>query len=254
MVHNRRRSLPIFEANVITCPGGTTTRLLTTFPRFCGRIGYSHRESAHATHTAKLVSDGIWHRAVWQFEKHAILQEAHCGIAGGHYAGDSMAHKVWQSGLWWPTTKKDTQDFCWQCDLCQHMGQLTEQARMPHQPILPVEPYQKWGLDFVGPFKPVVAWIGNKYIIVATNYCTKRVEAKALRDNTTVSTTKFVYEHLWCRFGCPIDLISDQGGHFLNNIIDRIRFVFRCTQPQSSNRLCTRKQKSEIGKRRVHIC
>ena len=44
-------------------------------------------------------SNGIWHRAVRQFEKHAILQEAHCGIAGGDYAGDSTARKVWQSGL-----------------------------------------------------------------------------------------------------------------------------------------------------------
>ena len=99
------------------------------------------------------------------------------------------------------------------------MGQPTEQARMPHQPILPLEPFQKWGLHFVGPFKPVATWTGNKYIIVATNYCTKWVKAKALHDNTTMSTAKFVYEYLWCRFGCPIELISDQGGHFLNRFV-----------------------------------
>ena len=34
-------------------------------------------------------SDGIWRRVVRQFEKHAILQEAHYGIVGGHYAGKS---------------------------------------------------------------------------------------------------------------------------------------------------------------------
>ena len=33
-------------------------------------------------------SDGIWHRAVRQFEKHGILQEAHCRIVGCHYVGD----------------------------------------------------------------------------------------------------------------------------------------------------------------------
>ena len=85
---------------------------------------------------------------------------------------------------------------------------------MPHQPILPLEPFQQWGLDFVGPFKLAACRTGNKYIIVATDYCTEWVEAKALYDNTAVSTTKFVYEHLWCRFGCPIKLINDQGGHF----------------------------------------
>ena len=49
--------------------------------------------------------------------------------------------------------------------------------------------------------------------------CTKWVEAKGLCENTTVSTTKFVYKHLWCRFGCLIEIISNQGGHFLNHII-----------------------------------
>ena len=44
--------------------------------------------------------------------------------------------------------------------------------------------------------------------------------AKPLRDNTAASTTKFLYEHIWCKFGCPIELISDQGGHFLSAVID----------------------------------
>ena len=33
------------------------------------------------------------------------------------------------------------------------------------------------------------------------------------------SKTKFLYEHIWCRFGCPIELINNQGGHFLNAVI-----------------------------------
>ena len=51
------------------------------------------------------------------------------------------------------------------------------------------------------------------------DYCTKWVEAKALRDNTDASTTKFVYKHLWCRFGCPLELIRNQGEDFLNHSI-----------------------------------
>ena len=90
---------------------------------------------------------------------------------------------------------------------------------MPHQTILPLDPFQKWGLDFVGPFKPLAARTGNKYIIMVTDYFTKWVEAKALRDNTAASTAKFVYEHLLRRYGCPIELVSDQGGHFINHII-----------------------------------
>ena len=59
----------------------------------------------------------------------------------------------------------------------------------------------------------------RQYILVATDYCTKWVETKALRDNTATSMTKFLYEYIWCRFGCPIELINDQGSHFLNSVI-----------------------------------
>ena len=64
--------------------------------------------------------------------------------------------------------------------------------------------------------------IGIRYILVATDYCTKLVEHKPLRDNMVALIAKLLYEHIWCRFGCPIKLISEQRGHFLNEIIDNL--------------------------------
>ena len=49
-------------------------------------------------------SNSIWRRVVQKFEKEIILRKTHNGIAKGHYVGDATARKVWQSGLWWPTT------------------------------------------------------------------------------------------------------------------------------------------------------
>jgi hypothetical protein len=90
-----------------------------------------------------------------------------------------------------------------------------ESTRMPHHRVLPLKPFEKWGLNFVGPCKRAAAQIGNWYILVATDYCAKWAEAKALKDNTTASTTKFLYEYIWCHYGCPIELVRDQGTHFV---------------------------------------
>ena len=89
---------------------------------------------------------------------------------------------------------------------------------MRHQPVLPLDPFEKWGMDFMGPFKPVARLSGNRYILVAIDYCTKWVEAIALKDKAR-SVASFLYNNIMTRFGCPIELVSDQGVHFLNKVI-----------------------------------
>jgi len=94
---------------------------------------------------------------------------------------------------------------------------------------LPIEPFQKWGLDFIGHVKPTSRLSSNWYILVATNYVTKWVEARTLRTNIIVITTKFLYEHILTRFGCPLTIMIDQGTHFINDAIKYLahHFIFR---------------------------
>ena len=91
---------------------------------------------------------------------------------------------------------------------------------MAFQPVLPLKPSQKWGLDLLSAFKPTVIRTGKiQYTIVTTDYCTKWVEAKPLQDNMATSTAKFLYKNIWCRFECPIELVNDQGTSFINKIV-----------------------------------
>jgi len=70
---------------------------------------------------------------------------------------------------------------------------------------------------------------GNCQVIVATDYLTKWVEARALPDKTASSVAGFLYEDIICRHGAPKELLSDQGTEFLNQLIEEICHLFEVT-------------------------
>ncbi len=71
----------------------------------------------------------------------------------------------------------------------------------------------------------------NWYILVAINYATKWVEARTLHTNIIVITTKFLYKHIFTRFGCPLTIVTNQGTHFINDAIKYLtdHFILRHT-------------------------
>jgi hypothetical protein len=60
----------------------------------------------------------------------------------------------------------------------------------------------------VGP-KPTRRHTWNKYILVAIDYATKWVEARALRTNIATIITKFMYECIFTKFGCPLTIVTN---------------------------------------------
>ncbi|GKB28932.1 reverse transcriptase domain-containing protein [Tanacetum coccineum] len=84
---------------------------------------------------------------------------------------------------------------------------------MPQNAIQVCEIFDVWGIDFMGPF-PFSR--GNKYILVAVDYLSKWVEAKASPTNDAKIVVMFL-KSLFARFGTPKAIISDRGTHFCND-------------------------------------
>nr|GEZ63913.1 reverse transcriptase domain-containing protein [Tanacetum cinerariifolium] len=75
------------------------------------------------------------------------------------------------------------------------------------------EIFDVWGIDFLGPFPSSK---GNEYILVAIDYLSKWVEAKALPTNDVRVVVKFL-KSLFARFGTPRAIISERGTHFCSD-------------------------------------
>ncbi|RDX94496.1 pol, partial [Mucuna pruriens] len=96
---------------------------------------------------------------------------------------------------------------------------IGRQHEMPQQPILFCEVFDVWGIDFMGPF-PISE--GNSYILLVVDYVSRWVEAKATKTNDAKVVVRFLKSNIFCRFGVPRALISDQGSHFCNKIMSTL--------------------------------
>nr|GFA43969.1 reverse transcriptase domain-containing protein [Tanacetum cinerariifolium] len=96
---------------------------------------------------------------------------------------------------------------------------------MPQNSIQVCEIFDVWGIDFMGPFPSLQ---GNKYILVAVDYLSKWVKAKALPTNDARVVCKFL-KSLFARFGSPRAIISDRGTHFCNDQFLKVMLKYRVT-------------------------
>nr|GEV40163.1 reverse transcriptase domain-containing protein [Tanacetum cinerariifolium] len=112
-----------------------------------------------------------------------ILKSCHSGPTGGQYGANYTAKK----------------------------GKISQKDEMPQNSIQVCEIFDVWGIDFMGPF---LSSKGNKYILVAVDYLSKWVEAKALPTND--ARVVKILKSLFSQFGTPKAIISDRAKIPLN--------------------------------------
>ncbi|KAM0997088.1 hypothetical protein ACFX2C_007009 [Malus domestica] len=179
----------------------------------------------------KFCPNQIIRRCVHDSECHSILSFCHTYACGGHFGTQRTALKVLQCGFYWPSIFKNAKTFCLTCDKCQRMGGISARDQMPQVSILNVEIFDVWGIDFMGPFP---SSYGFTYILLAVDYVSKWVEAKATRTNDSKVVADFIRTNIFARFGMPQVIISDGGSHFCNRTIEALLRKYSVTHKVST--------------------
>ncbi|CAM8883040.1 unnamed protein product [Rhodiola kirilowii] len=163
-----------------------------------------------------LWADQIMRRCIPNDEVASVLGFCHEHACGGHFGPRRTARKILDSGFFWPSLFRDAYEHCKKCDRCQRVGNVSARNEMPQVPILVNDVFDIWGIDFMGPF-PVSC--GFAYILVAVDYVSKWVEARATRCDEAKTVVEFLRTNIFCRHGVPKAIISDQGTNFCNRMM-----------------------------------
>ena len=125
---------------------------------------------------------------------------------------------------------------------------------MPLNPILVIEIFDCWGIDFMGPFPSSFGFV---YILVAVDYVSKWIEVILCRHNDHKIMIRLLKENILSRFGILRAIISDGGKHFCNKPFESLMKKYGITHkvaisyhPQTSGQveLTNRKIKQILEK------
>ncbi|MCO5607683.1 hypothetical protein L7F22_061881 [Adiantum nelumboides] len=198
--------------------------------------------------TLRVARDLEWkgHELSEQLEDLENLDEQRLTVVAHIYAQKRKRKQFFDSHLLTQILKKG--DLVLVYSLKQHIPKFKKKGNIPFviEDVFPSGDVKLSTLDG----EPMANWISGcrlkktdtatgiqtqaQYIIVATYYLTEWAEAKATRKNDAQTTAAFLYENVFTRYGLPIEIISDRGTHFLNEVIEYLLSEFMVIHNKSA--------------------
>eukprot|EP00253_Pinus_taeda_P008648 PITA_08648 len=90
----------------------------------------------------------------------------------------------------------------------------------PLHPVVTVDPFAKWGINYVT-CNPCSAE-RHGYIIIFVDYFTKWAEAMPTLSEDGHTAVQFLFNHVILRFGVPQSIVTDHGKHFRNHMMTKL--------------------------------
>jgi hypothetical protein len=112
-----------------------------------------------------------------------MMSEVHDGLCEAHQSAYRMKWVIRHTGCFWPTMLEYCFEYYKGCQDCQKFGNIERVPASALNPIIKPWPFRGWGLDLIGQINPPSSK-GHKFVLLATDYFTKWVEAIPLKKVT----------------------------------------------------------------------
>jgi hypothetical protein len=93
--------------------------------------------------------DTILRRCLIHEEAERVLNNCHLGVCGGHLSGMATTYKILHANYFWPSIFKDCIKAVKKFPPCQIFNKKACTHPTTLHPIIAIDPFSKWGIDFM---------------------------------------------------------------------------------------------------------
>ena len=203
----------------------------------------------------------VWRRIKRQFEPsrvviflpqaliNDVLQEAHGHLLTGHDGVYKTKERIFQC-YYWPGMDANISDHLKTCHKCQ----IGRNDHRPAPALLtplpqPTEPNQRIHADLFGPLRDLGR--GKRYILTITDAFTKYVELVSLPNKEAPTVCEAIFNRWICRYSVPLEIVTDQGGEFCNDLSAELYKLLQLTHLHTSSRHPTCNSQAEVANKTI---
>ena len=148
-----------------------------------------------------------------------VLQYCHDIKTAGHLGIKKTLSRVRQR-FYWPGLDSDVKSYIAGCTACMKRKDPNPTKRAPMGIVRSGYPMERMAIDILGELPQTHN--GNKYILVISDYFTKWTESLPMPNMVACTVAKLLVENVFCRFGIPRKLHSDQGRQFESKLFQEM--------------------------------
>lgn len=158
------------------------------------------------------------------------LQDYHDN--NGHF-GYKKVYSAIQTKYYWPRMFQQIYDYVKSCDRCQRTKREAHPNTTPLNPLPVAKVFERLHIDLIGPLPKTTA--GHEYILVCVDSFSRWVEAFPLHDQTASTIARVLHDEIFCRFGSPINIVSDRGRNFLSKLCNAVCEIYKVSRHMTAS-------------------
>jgi hypothetical protein len=177
-----------------------------------------------------------------------VLMAVHGNKGFSGHDGETKTINRLLQHYWWPGVANDVVTFVKSCDQCQRCDKSQDKKNSAMTPLpATTGPFQRIHCDLHGPIKTSLESAVSRsdgatnkkktaknYILIITDAFSKWTELVAIEDKQAETVTEAIWSRQLMRYGCPDQIITDQGKEFVSKITKELFERMEIAKDQTS--------------------